>query len=137
VVNHGYRDGTVTTINSVLQAGTAVLVDDYGVAAVRCDCGIEQGLYLTRIMTYHYNNGTPPGTIALRAGDGTVYGPWPAEGSEGQGAVANAYWTAYPGTEIPPGRYTIVDSDPSTWSWADDTNGRGITEVYGIWTVQY
>ncbi len=45
-------------------------------------------------MTYHYfNNGTPPGTIALEASDGTVYGPWPAAGTEGQGGVADAYWT--------------------------------------------
>ena len=39
VTNHGYADGVATTFPSVLQAGTAVLVDDMGVPAVRCYCG--------------------------------------------------------------------------------------------------
>jgi hypothetical protein len=39
VTNHGYRDGGATTFQSVLQAGTAVLVDDHGVPRVRCACG--------------------------------------------------------------------------------------------------
>nr|WP_055636078.1 DUF6777 domain-containing protein [Streptomyces griseoruber] len=39
VTNHGYRDGAVTTYQSVLQAGTAVLVDGHGVPRVRCACG--------------------------------------------------------------------------------------------------
>ncbi|MBO1332060.1 DUF6777 domain-containing protein [Streptomyces sp. VRA16 Mangrove soil] len=39
VTNHGYRDGSATTFQSVLQAGTAVLVDGHGVPRVRCACG--------------------------------------------------------------------------------------------------
>ncbi|MET9970379.1 DUF6777 domain-containing protein [Streptomyces sp. NPDC006356] len=39
VTNHGFRDGTVTGYQSVLQAGTAVLVDGHGVPRVRCACG--------------------------------------------------------------------------------------------------
>ncbi len=39
VTNHGYRDGRVTGFQSVLQAGTAVLVDNHGVPRVRCACG--------------------------------------------------------------------------------------------------
>ncbi|MGW0914507.1 DUF6777 domain-containing protein [Streptomyces sp. NPDC002784] len=39
VTNHGYRAGRTTTYQSVLQAGTAVLVDDRGVPRVRCACG--------------------------------------------------------------------------------------------------
>lgn len=39
VTNHGFRDGTGTGYQSVLQAGTAVLVDDHGVPRVRCACG--------------------------------------------------------------------------------------------------
>ncbi|MFE0252626.1 DUF6777 domain-containing protein [Streptomyces sp. NPDC059010] len=39
VTNHGYRDGRTTGYQSVLQAGTAVLVDDHGVPRVRCACG--------------------------------------------------------------------------------------------------
>jgi hypothetical protein len=39
VTNHGFRDGEATPFQSVLQAGTAVLVDDTGVPRVKCACG--------------------------------------------------------------------------------------------------
>ncbi|WP_369274945.1 DUF6777 domain-containing protein [Streptomyces sp. R11] len=39
VTNHGFRDGMGTGYQSVLQAGTAVLVDNHGVPRVRCACG--------------------------------------------------------------------------------------------------
>lgn len=39
VTNHGYSAGRVTSYQSVLQAGTAVLVDNRGVPRVRCACG--------------------------------------------------------------------------------------------------
>lgn len=94
----------------------------------------DQPAYLTSFMTYHYlNGGALPGTVGLRAADGTVYGPWPTVGTEGQGGVANAYWTASPNVLVPAGTYTVVDSDPSTWSWAVDTDGRGITIISGFW----
>ena len=243
VTNHGYRDGAATSFTSVLQAGTAVLINDHGLPVVRCYCGnpltpppaltnpvydgpswqwwqpasitvivvsvevieeftvidlatgkefirpagtagprdtpaeapttaptttappttappsgepvtvfaiesimgisngpsapsrftLDTPVYVTSIMTYHYDNGgRRPGTIGLRARDGTVYGPWPAKGTPGQGGVPNAYWTATPNEMIPAGTYDIVDADPSTWSWASDTDGRGITVVMGI-----
>ncbi len=39
VTNHGYTDGAATPRQAVLQAGTAVLVDRFGVPRVRCACG--------------------------------------------------------------------------------------------------
>lgn len=39
VTNHGYKDGKIYPFQSVLQAGTAVMVDSYGVPKVRCKCG--------------------------------------------------------------------------------------------------
>ncbi|MFE6280859.1 DUF6777 domain-containing protein [Streptomyces sp. NPDC057877] len=39
VTNHGYRDGKATSYQAVLQAGTAVLVNDRGLPRVRCACG--------------------------------------------------------------------------------------------------
>ncbi|MFD0162618.1 DUF6777 domain-containing protein [Streptomyces decoyicus] len=39
VTNHGFKDGKATSFQSVLQAGTAVMVDSYGVPRVRCKCG--------------------------------------------------------------------------------------------------
>ncbi|MFJ3974380.1 DUF6777 domain-containing protein [Streptomyces sp. NPDC090021] len=43
VTNHGFKDGKVTSYQAVLQAGTAVLVDDRGVPRVRCACGNPLG----------------------------------------------------------------------------------------------
>ncbi|MGW0553777.1 DUF6777 domain-containing protein [Streptomyces sp. NPDC002926] len=39
VTNHGYTSGAATSYQAILQAGTAVLVDDRGVPRVRCACG--------------------------------------------------------------------------------------------------
>jgi hypothetical protein len=39
VTNHGFRQGVAEPRQSVLQAGTAVLVDDRGVPRARCFCG--------------------------------------------------------------------------------------------------
>ena len=39
VTNHGFADGAATPRQSVLQAGTAVLIDDRGVPRVKCGCG--------------------------------------------------------------------------------------------------
>lgn len=39
VTNHGFRDGRAIPYQSILQAGTAVLVDHRGVPRARCSCG--------------------------------------------------------------------------------------------------
>jgi hypothetical protein len=39
VTNHGFRNGRATTYQTVLQAGTAVLVDIRGIPRARCACG--------------------------------------------------------------------------------------------------
>jgi hypothetical protein len=39
VTNHGFKDGKATVIPAVLERGTAVLVDKYGVPRVKCNCG--------------------------------------------------------------------------------------------------
>ena len=39
VTNHGYANGAATPRQSILQAGTAVLVDHYGIPRVKCGCG--------------------------------------------------------------------------------------------------
>ncbi|MFJ3974036.1 DUF6777 domain-containing protein [Streptomyces sp. NPDC090021] len=43
VTNHGFRNGRADGYQSVLQAGTAVLVDDHGMPRVRCGCGNPLG----------------------------------------------------------------------------------------------
>jgi hypothetical protein len=39
VTNHGYLNGSATTLQAVLEAGTAVFVDQYGEPVVKCYCG--------------------------------------------------------------------------------------------------
>ena len=39
VTNHGYRDGVAYPIDEVLQRGTAVLIDEFGIPRARCYCG--------------------------------------------------------------------------------------------------
>jgi hypothetical protein len=39
VTNHGFVDGEANAFQSILEAGTAVLVDDEGVPRVKCNCG--------------------------------------------------------------------------------------------------
>ena len=39
VTNHGFKAGKPTKLQSVLQKGSAVLVDDHGVPRVKCYCG--------------------------------------------------------------------------------------------------
>jgi hypothetical protein len=48
VTNHGFVNGIANPIQSVLQAGTAVLVDQYGKPVVKCYCGNP----LTSPLTY-------------------------------------------------------------------------------------
>ena len=89
---------------------------------------------LTKLGTYHWNNGrgADPGTLSLRASDGTRYGPWQASGQPGSGGVTNAYWLVIPDALIPAGAYTVIDSDPGTWSQNDETSGRGMSWGFGI-----
>lgn len=89
---------------------------------------------ITFVQTYHWHDrkGVPPGTISITGPDGTVYGPWDAVGSDGQGGVKNAYWNVEPGVDLGPGTYTVTDSDPATHGTNDEMGGIGQTIVRGI-----
>ncbi len=89
---------------------------------------------ITEMYSYNYGDGegSPgPGTLALRAADGAVYGPWECTADEGQGGVPNALWFAYPDAEIPAGTYTVVNSNPETWSHNEQSGGLGFAYVKG------
>ena len=88
---------------------------------------------ITTIVNYHWTNGrgAAPGTIALRGSDGRTYGPWPVTASAGQGGAPNVYWTCNPNVTLPAGTYTVVDSDPATWSQNSESGGQGFTLVKG------
>jgi hypothetical protein len=97
---------------------------------------LEQDTIITSILTYHWNDAAGSsggGMIGLVAEDGTKYGPWSlSKTSDGQGGVPNAYWYVEPNIEIPAGTYTVTDSDPSTWSWNEETGGMGVVIMMGI-----
>jgi hypothetical protein len=88
---------------------------------------------VTRIMTYHWNNGrgAPAGQIALRSSAGETFGPWQAFGEPGQGGVPSAYWIVEPDINLPAGTYTIVDSNPSTWAQNAASGGAGMASAEG------
>lgn len=48
----------------------------------------------------------------------------------GQGGVQNAYWAVLPNIEVPAGTYTVIDSDPSTWSYNSQSKGCGFTTIW-------
>lgn len=69
VTNHGFSDGRATTFQSVLQAGTAVLVNDYGLPVVKCYCGnpltaapVDPGPVVYRGPTW---SGWKPGNVTV------------------------------------------------------------------------
>lgn len=88
---------------------------------------------ITRITTYHHNQGKggTPGSLALKGSWGKSYGPWPALAKNPDGSDPRRYWTVTPNAVLPAGVYTIVDSDPSTWSSNARSQGRGIAWVEG------
>jgi hypothetical protein len=100
--------------------------------AVGASFAVTEETMIISIENYHYGPETPPGQIGLVAGDGTMVGPWQAVGRDGQGGVANAYWTVTPNVVVGPGTYTVWDSEPSTWSTNGDAGGFGFTVVIGV-----
>jgi len=97
---------------------------------------ISEPQMITYIDTYHWNHGAGAtgGTISLRNGDGTRYGPWEIETVLDQGEVPKGYWIAHPNEIIPAGTYTVEDSDPATWS-QNSESPCGFTKVEGYATT--
>jgi len=89
---------------------------------------ITSSYKITYINNYHWNNGQgkPAGTIALKNSGGQVYGPWSVT------VRANVYWETNPNEVIPAGTYTVIDSDPATWSYNSQSNNQGHSTVKGI-----
>jgi len=96
---------------------------------------LDTSCTITCIATYH-SQGNAPGQIGLQASSGVVYGPWQADGRPG--SFGNVVWVAYMNQLLPPGSYTITDSDKSTWlydpSYCIASEGicpsKGICQVY-------
>jgi hypothetical protein len=92
--------------------------------------------HVTELVTYHWNNAhglpaSPAVTIALKSASGAVFGPFPAVGSPGQGGVKNVNWTATVSFDLPAGAYSVVDSQPGTWSQNGASGNSGFAVVRG------
>jgi hypothetical protein len=83
---------------------------------------------ITQIMTYHWNGGrgAPGGTIALKNSDGKVFGPWQVT------VRGNVYWEVNQKISLPPGTYTVIDSDPATWAQNAQSGGKGMVVIKGL-----
>ena len=88
---------------------------------------VPVGQKVTAIRTYHYNNGQgkPAGTIMLRHTDGRTFGPWTTS------LESRFYWVAKPNAGIPNGTFTVVDSDPASWSCNQQSNNAGFVIISG------
>lgn len=91
---------------------------------------IDKPFYVISIWDYHWNSGqgTTPGNIELQRSDGEVFGPWEVTAADEEQKIN---WTCQPNTRIPAGKYTVIDSDPASWSWNERTAQRGMTKVKG------
>ncbi|MBN2559609.1 MAG: hypothetical protein JXQ75_01585 [Phycisphaerae bacterium] len=91
---------------------------------------IQRSYQITLIRNYHWNGGagtTTTGTISL-VGDENTYGPWQTSGTD----AMNSNWECTPNETIPPGTYTVVDSDPATWSHNSESDSAGMSYIEGI-----
>jgi len=93
---------------------------------------IQSPVLLTSLETYHGNGGKDmdqTGTIGLTGADGTVYGPWEAQGYPGVTLNKNAHWVTKPDIRLPAGTYSVTDSDPDTWSQNEASGFSGFVGV--------
>lgn len=84
---------------------------------------------ITEITSYHWNNGKGApagGTLSIRDQNGKVYGPWKVS------VRNNYYWDVRRLIELPPGTYTLYDSEPATWSQNSVSGGKGMVIIKGI-----
>ncbi len=102
VTNHGFIDGSATSFQSVLQAGTAVLVDRQGIPRVRCMCG---------------NPLTPPAALE----DDVRY-----QGQTWPGFALNQTVVIRTDTRIDMDVFVLVDIQ--TGDWFDRPSGTGGTQ---------
>jgi hypothetical protein len=88
---------------------------------------------ITYLHTYHYNGGKgqKPGTLQLVSSEGKVYGLWQTSGIMDRGNLNLTFWKAEPQVQLPAGTYTVVDSDPATWSHNQESGQRGFALVRG------
>ena len=133
VTNHGYFDGHATALQSVLQAGTAVMVDATGTPRVKCNCG--NPLTPPEVVTTAQLRGTgwpgymPTQVTVVNAGPvtqsltvlnvatGQKYVLPVGSGTTVPASPANAHWVAVESLPKQGGDTSIITStDGDNWS---------------------
>ncbi|MBP6001811.1 MAG: hypothetical protein KA746_00120 [Pyrinomonadaceae bacterium] len=103
--------------------------NDYGVAngGTPPSFTFKTPTTITQIVSYHWNGGrgAPGGTLALRDSSGNIFGPWNVTVRNG------VYWEVNRQIKLPPGTYTVIDSDPSTWAQNSGSGGKGMVTIKG------
>jgi hypothetical protein len=92
---------------------------------------------ITQVATYHWNGGQgapTAGTIGLRDSSGKFIGggPWKATATPATNNIL-ANWQLVVPTSPPvviDGTYTVVDSDPATWSSSQRSGGGGFVRIW-------
>jgi hypothetical protein len=118
---------------------TLVIFDNWNISGVSnnpenpTEFTIDKTYYVTSIQNYHWNNrqGDLPGSIGLKKGE-ILIGNWKViKATPGQGGVPNVNWICYPNMVIQPGKYSIIDSNPKTWSHNYKSRNSGFSRVSG------
>jgi hypothetical protein len=139
---HATNDGTTSSLEPAIVGGPVVLYTNgnngwasTGPTAPSQFTVASGPVRITELKTYHHvlPDGLPStGTISLKSSDGRVYGPWQTTGSPSSDGLANAWWDASIDVELPAGIYTVIDSDPSTWSFNADSGVAGMFWISGL-----
>ena len=146
VTNHGYRNGSATAFQAVLQAGTAVLVDQFGIPRVKCNCGnpLTEPVALSSAPTYMgpaWPGFTPTNVIVVKQETkvnifvindvetgGTFTRPPGTDGSQDETIAADELCNLYP--EHP----ACEGVEPTTTSTTEPTLGTGDVQVTLRWS---
>ena len=118
--------------------GSVIIFDNFNVESVsnngKAPCfTLTEAVRVTYITTYHWNYGMGklPGTISLKDSKGTKFGPFHAKITNGQGGVAANWVVNNINLTLPAETYTIIDSDPATWSTNAQAHGFGFARLTG------
>jgi hypothetical protein len=153
VTNHGFTNGVANPLQSVLQAGTAVLVDTLGVPRVKCGCGNPlsapepHGTDFTHTRGTAWAGYTPAATVTVQAGapvtsfrvidvtNGKIYTA-PVGSTPGPTTPPTTSATVPALPSLRDGTYAVTGTAQCDHTGARDLAGSTITVVGGVPTVR-
>lgn len=136
-----YAEGSYDTLGEQFYDNGEVVYENYSSAGVYSGPSedvvfeINETTTITGIWTYHWDMYSSDewenAYIWIETAEGDdYYGPWDVEAEEGSGRQ-NVNWYVFPDITLEPGTYYLYDSNVSTWSYAYDTDNKGICMIRG------